>query len=76
MPWSELEDQVRDDLGFELDQVFAEFDTEPLAAASIARRLPGCGSPWNRPSSSSILIKAWAPRCASRLGSRPCSIRA
>ncbi|AJO78027.1 AarF/ABC1/UbiB kinase family protein [Pseudomonas sp. MRSN 12121] len=37
LPWSELQDQVREDLGCELDQVFAEFDTEPLAAASIAQ---------------------------------------
>lgn len=37
LPWSELEEQVRDDLGCELGQVFAEFDTEPLAAASIAQ---------------------------------------
>lgn len=37
LPWVELEDQVLDDLGCALDQVFAEFDTQPMAAASMAQ---------------------------------------
>ncbi|MCU1725439.1 AarF/UbiB family protein [Pseudomonas sp. 7P_10.2_Bac1] len=37
LPWAELEGQVLEDLGCELDQVFAEFDTQPLAAASMAQ---------------------------------------
>ncbi|WP_019407809.1 ABC1 kinase family protein [Pseudomonas psychrophila] len=37
LPWAELEAQVLDDLGCELDQAFAEFDTQPLAAASMAQ---------------------------------------
>ena len=37
LPWAGLEDQVLEDLGCGLDQVFAEFDTQPLAAASMAQ---------------------------------------
>ncbi|MFP3516535.1 AarF/UbiB family protein [Pseudomonas sp. SIMBA_077] len=37
LPWVELEAQVLEDLGCALDQVFAEFDTQPLAAASMAQ---------------------------------------
>ena len=37
LPWAGLEDQVLEDLGCRLDQVFAEFDTQPLAAASMAQ---------------------------------------
>ena len=37
LPWAELEAQVLEDLGCGLDQVFAEFDTQPLAAASMAQ---------------------------------------
>ena len=37
LPWAGLEDQVLEDLGCGLDQVFAEFDTHPLAAASMAQ---------------------------------------
>jgi len=37
LPWCELEAQVLEDLGCELDQAFAEFDTQPLAAASMAQ---------------------------------------
>ena len=37
LPWCELEAQVLEDLGCELEQAFAEFDTQPLAAASMAQ---------------------------------------
>ena len=37
LPWAGLEAQVLEDLGCGLDQVFAEFDTQPLAAASMAQ---------------------------------------
>lgn len=37
LPWAGLKDQVLEDLGCGLDQVFAEFDTQPLAAASMAQ---------------------------------------
>lgn len=37
LPWAELQAQVLDDLGCDLDRVFAEFDTQPLAAASMAQ---------------------------------------
>lgn len=37
LTWNDVEAQVLEDLGGELDQVFAEFDREPLAAASIAQ---------------------------------------
>lgn len=37
LPWEQLQGQVLEDLGAELDQVFAEFDTTPLAAASMAQ---------------------------------------
>ena len=37
LAWAELQAQVLEDLGCELDQVFAEFDTQPLAAASMAQ---------------------------------------
>lgn len=37
LPWAQLQAQVLEDLGAELDQVFAEFDTTPLAAASMAQ---------------------------------------
>ena len=37
LPWAGLEDQVLEDLGCGLDQVFAKFDTQPLAAASMAQ---------------------------------------
>lgn len=37
LPWCELEAQVLEDLGCELEQAFAEFETEPLAAASMAQ---------------------------------------
>jgi len=37
VPWSELLPQLREDLGGEPDAVFARFDVEPLAAASIAQ---------------------------------------
>ncbi|MFB7321702.1 ABC1 kinase family protein [Streptomyces sp. NPDC056190] len=36
-PWSEVEGQVREGLGRPMDEVFASFDREPLAAASIAQ---------------------------------------
>ncbi|HBO7968047.1 TPA: AarF/ABC1/UbiB kinase family protein [Pseudomonas aeruginosa] len=37
LTWEQLQGQVLEDLGAELDQVFAEFNTTPLAAASIAQ---------------------------------------
>jgi len=37
LPWAGLEAQVLEDLGCGFDQVFAEFDTQPLAAASMAQ---------------------------------------
>ena len=37
VPLAQLLPQLREDLGGEPDQVFARFDTEPLAAASIAQ---------------------------------------
>jgi len=37
VPLSELRPQLREDLGDEPEAVFARFDTEPLAAASIAQ---------------------------------------
>ncbi|TXH30558.1 MAG: ubiquinone biosynthesis protein UbiB [Burkholderiaceae bacterium] len=37
VPLEQLLPQLREDLGGEPDQVFARFDTEPLAAASIAQ---------------------------------------
>ena len=37
LPWAELEAQVLEDLGCELSEAFAEFDTQPLAAASMAQ---------------------------------------
>lgn len=39
LTWEQLQGQVLEDLGAELDQVFAEFNTTPLAAASIARSI-------------------------------------
>lgn len=46
LPWAGLEDQVLEDLGCGLDQVFAEFDTQPLAAASMAHGVPGALAQW------------------------------
>ena len=37
MPLDDLRAQLREDLGDEPEAVFAAFDAEPLAAASIAR---------------------------------------
>ncbi|MDI1274932.1 AarF/UbiB family protein [Polaromonas sp.] len=37
VPFEQLRPQLRDDLGGEPEQVFARFDSEPLAAASIAQ---------------------------------------
>lgn len=37
LPWSDLEPQVLEDLGAPLEQIFAHFDTTPLAAASMAQ---------------------------------------
>ncbi len=37
LPWETIRDQVEDDLGGPVDRVFAAFDTEPLAAGSIAQ---------------------------------------
>ncbi|MDO4232346.1 MAG: AarF/UbiB family protein [Lautropia sp.] len=37
LPWEALADQVREDLGADPQDVFAHFDTTPLAAASIAQ---------------------------------------
>ncbi|WP_431045591.1 ABC1 kinase family protein [Streptomyces sp. P1-3] len=36
-PWPEVEAVLREELGAPVDKVFAEFDREPLAAASIAQ---------------------------------------
>jgi len=37
VPWDEIESVLREDLGGEVDDIFAEFEREPLAAASIAQ---------------------------------------
>lgn len=37
LPWSEVEKQLHDDLGAAPEVVFAQFDREPLASASIAQ---------------------------------------
>ncbi|MFF3765756.1 ABC1 kinase family protein [Streptomyces sp. NPDC001922] len=36
-PWREVETVLREELGASVDEVFADFDHEPLAAASIAQ---------------------------------------
>ena len=37
VPWPQIEDVLRSELGAEVDAVFAAFDREPIAAASIAQ---------------------------------------
>ena len=37
VPWPEIEEVLRSELGAEVDELFAAFDREPLAAASIAQ---------------------------------------
>ncbi|MEV4255950.1 AarF/UbiB family protein, partial [Spirillospora sp. NPDC049652] len=37
VPWEDIERVLRDELGAPVEEVFAEFDREPLAAASVAQ---------------------------------------
>ncbi|MEV5570804.1 AarF/UbiB family protein [Spirillospora sp. NPDC052269] len=37
VPWERIEQVLRDELGAPVDEVFAEFEREPLAAASVAQ---------------------------------------
>src|SRR5690625_4298493 len=37
LPWESIHQQLKDDLGAEPEHVFAQFDHQPLASASIAQ---------------------------------------